>query len=394
MRIQLIFLALVVFSCSPDADQVTDPLDLLAAAKTTFGTNIDFEALPNYANQGKPNYITKDNAGGNGIIDKQATLGRVLFYDKNLSIDNSISCGSCHKQEFAFGDTAIQSSGVANGKTIRHSMRLINTRFANEGKFFWDERAANLETQTTMPIQDHLEMGFSGQSGRGNMATLLVKLSAIPYYKSLFTWAYGDANVTETRMQSALGQFIRSIQSFDSKYDQGRAIAGNDQAPFSNFTALENQGKNLYLTPPVFNANGERIAGGFGCQGCHQAPEFDIDPNSRNNGIIAVIGSNSVDVNVTRAPSLRDIVNTSGNVNTPLMHTGGVRGLNNMLGHYNDINAPARNTNLDPRLRPNNVGQKLLMTPTEMTAVIQFLRTLSGKNVYVDKKWSDPFVRN
>jgi cytochrome c peroxidase len=244
-----------------------------------------------------------------------------------------------------------------------------------------------------MPIQDHLEMGFSGQSGRGNMATLLVKLQAIPYYPELFTWAYGDNQVTESRMQRALAQFIRSIQSFDSKYDVGRAITGNDQAPFPNFTAMENQGKALFLTPPVFNVNGDRVSGGFGCQGCHQAPEFDIDPNSRNNGIIGVIGSSDLDVGVTRAPSLRDIVNEQGNLNGPLMHTGAVRGLINMLGHYNDINAPARNTNLDPRLKPNNIGQKLLMTPNEMTAVVQFLRTLSGKNIYVDKKWSDSFVK-
>lgn len=368
-------------------------LDPLTAAKTAFGTAIDFNALPNYANQSKPAYITKDNAGGNGIIDKQATLGRILFYDKNLSIDNSIACASCHKQAFAFGDTAIQSAGVSNGKTIRHSMRLINARFANETKFFWNERANNLETQTTMPIQDHLEMGFSGQAGRGNMTTLLAKLQAIPYYPELFTWAYGDNRVTETRMQSAMAQFVRSIQSFDSKYDVGRAQVQNDQAAFPNFTANENQGKALFLAAPIFNANSERIGGGFGCQGCHQAPEFDIDPNSRNNGIIGVIGSTDVDLNVTRAPSLRDVANASGAVNTPLMHTAGVKGLNNMLGHYNDINAPARNTNLDPRLKPNNIGQKLLMTPDEITAVIQFLRTLTGKNVYVDKKWSDPFVK-
>lgn len=392
MRIRLIIFTLVFYSCTPDVDSISDPLDILAEAKKTFGSTIDFNALPNYANQSIPAYITNDNSGGNGILDKQAVLGRVLFYDKNLSIDNSIACASCHQQAFAFGDTAVQSLGVSNARTVRHSMRLINARFANESKFFWDERAINLETQSTIPIQDHLEMGFSGQSGRGNMATLLGKLNEIAYYKSLFTWAYGDNKVTETRMQSALGQFIRSIQSFDSKYDIGRAQAGNDQAPFANFTALENQGKNLFLTPPVFNANGERIAGGFGCQGCHQAPEFDIDPNSRNNGIIAVIGSTNVDVNVTRAPSLRDVVNTAGNLNSPLMHTGGVKGLNNMLGHYNEINTPARNTNLDPRLRPNNVGQKLLMTPGEITAMVQFLRTLTGKNVYVDKKWSDPFA--
>ncbi|MEY4988068.1 MAG: hypothetical protein RL567_1847 [Bacteroidota bacterium] len=392
MRYLILLLAFVHIQCT-STEQVDSTSLPLASAMLPFSSTIDFENPANYANQSKPTYITKDNAGGNGIIDKQATLGRILFYDKNLSIDNSRSCASCHKQSFAFSDTAIQSAGVSNGKTIRHSMRLINARFANETKFFWNERASNLESQTTMPIQDHLEMGFSGESGRGNLNTLLAKLQAIPYYPELFTWAYGDNRVTETRMQSALAQFIRSIQSFDSKYDAGRAQVQNDQAAFPNFTALENQGKALFLTAPVFNANSERIGGGFGCQGCHQAPEFDIDPNSRNNGIIGVIGSTDLDVGVTRAPSLRDVVNEQGNVNGPLMHTGAVRGLNNMLGHYNDINAPARNTNLDPRLKPNNIGQKLLMTPNEITAVIQFLRTLSGKNVYVDKKWSDPFVK-
>lgn len=392
MRYLILLLAFVLIQCTT-TEQVDSSSLSLASAKSQFSTTIDFDNPANYANQSKPAYITKDNVGGNGIIDKQATLGRILFYDKNLSIDNSISCGSCHKQAIAFSDTAIQSLGVSNGKTIRHSMRLINARFANESKFFWNERANNLETQTTMPIQDHLEMGFSGESGRGNLNTLLAKLQAIPYYPELFTWAYGDNRVTETRMQSALAQFIRSIQSFDSKYDAGRALVQNDQASFPNFTAPENQGKALFLTPPVFNANSERVGGGFGCQGCHQAPEFDIDPNSRNNGIIGVIGSTDLDVGVTRAPSLRDVVNEQGNVNGPLMHTGAVRGLNNMLGHYNDINAPARNTNLDPRLRPNNIGQKLQMTPNEITAVVQFLRTLSGKNVYVDKKWSDPFVK-
>lgn len=392
MRYLILLLAFVLIQCTT-TEQVDSSSLSLASAKSQFSATIDFDNPANYANQSKPAYITKDNVGGNGIIDKQATLGRILFYDKNLSIDNSISCGSCHKQAIAFSDTAIQSVGVSNGKTIRHSMRLINARFANESKFFWNERANNLETQTTMPIQDHLEMGFSGESGRGNLNTLLAKLQAIPYYPELFTWAYGDNRVTESRMQSALAQFIRSIQSFDSKYDAGRAQVQNDQASFPNFTALENQGKALFLAPPVFNANSERVGGGFGCQGCHQAPEFDIDPNSRNNGIIGVIGSTDLDVGVTRAPSLRDVVNEQGNLNGPLMHTGAVRGLNNMLGHYNDINAPARNTNLDPRLRPNNIGQKLQMTPNEITAVVQFLRTLSGKNVYVDKKWSDPFVK-
>ncbi|MEN9959522.1 MAG: hypothetical protein RLZZ474_1766, partial [Bacteroidota bacterium] len=178
MRYLILLLAFVFFQCTT-TEQVDSPSLPLASAKLQFSSTIDFENPSNYANQTKPAYITKDNVGGNGIIDKQATLGRILFYDKNLSIDNNISCASCHKQNFAFSDTAIQSAGVSNGKTIRHSMRLINARFANESKFFWNERANNLEAQTTMPIQDHLEMGFSGESGRGNLNTLLAKLQAI-----------------------------------------------------------------------------------------------------------------------------------------------------------------------------------------------------------------------
>lgn len=221
----------------------------------TFGTNLDLDHLYNYANQTIPSYITKDNSAGNSINDKIATLGRVLFYDKNLSSNNSISCASCHKQEFAFGDNVVASTGV-NGTTGRHSMRLVNSRFATETHFFWDERALTLEQQTTMPIKDQGEMGISGLNGDLSFNDLLVKLSAKNYYKELFQFAYGNQEITEIKIQTALAQFIRSIQSFDSKYDTGRTLAPNYGAPFSNFTQQENQGKNLFLTPPTFNVSG------------------------------------------------------------------------------------------------------------------------------------------
>lgn len=389
MRHYSLLLSLLLFSCKDALDTAVtaDPYTEIKKA-----LSIDPAALENYAAQGKPAYVNKDNTAANPITDKVATLGRVLFYDKNLSVNNGFSCASCHKQEFAFGDTAVSSLGVDNGRTIRHSMRLINSRFANEVKFFWNERAASLEAQTTMPIQDHLELGFSGQTGRGNMTSLITKLGGIGYYKELFKLAYGDATITEARMQTALAQFIRSIQSFDSKYDVGRAQVANDGAPFPNFTAQENAGKNLFLAPPIFNGNSERIGGGFGCQGCHQAPEFDIDPNSRNNGFIGVIGSTQIDLDNTRSPSLRDILNASGVANTPFMHTAASQTIRQVLNHYNTIAAGPRNTNLDARLKPNNIGQNLQMTPAEIDAMVAFLRTLTGKDVYTNKKWGNPFL--
>ena len=102
-------------------------------------------------------------------------------------------------------------------------MRLVNARFSEEDNFFWDERARSLEEQTTQPIQDHIEMGFSGTNGQPNLDSLIRKMQNIDYYQSLFTLAFNDNTITEERMQQALAQFVRSIQSFDSKYDTGRA---------------------------------------------------------------------------------------------------------------------------------------------------------------------------
>ncbi len=384
----IVLSSVLLTSCHKNEDYVT--VDPFAAVKATFGSNLDMNNLANYANQPVPAYITKFNGANNPITDKGATLGRVLFYDKKLSSNNAISCASCHIQAHAFSDTNVASLGV-NGSTERHAMRLVNSRFSIESKFFWDERAASLEAQTTMPIRNHGEMGYSGTNGDEDFSALLTKLNAVDYYKELFQYVYGSSEVTEAKIQNALAQFIRSIQSFDSKYDTGRALAGSDNGPFSNFSAQENQGKNLFLTPPVFDATGNRTGGGLGCVGCHGAPEFDINPISGNNGIIGKISGTGIDVTVTRAPTLRDLVKPDGTTNGPMMHTGVITSLQAAIGHYGTINIAPGNTNLDPKLTPNGFGQQLHLNAQEVNAMIAFLKTLSGNNVYTDVKWSNPF---
>lgn len=384
----IVLSSVLLTSCHKNEDYVA--VDPFAAVKATFGSNLDMNNLANYANQPVPAYITKFNGANNPITDKGATLGRVLFYDKKLSSNNAISCASCHIQAHAFSDTNVASIGV-NGSTERHAMRLVNSRFSIESKFFWDERAASLEVQTTMPIRNHGEMGYSGTNGDEDFSALLTKLNAVDYYKELFQYVYGSSEVTEAKIQNALAQFIRSIQSFDSKYDTGRALAGSDNGPFSNFTAQENQGKNLFLTPPVFDATGNRTGGGLGCVGCHGAPEFDINPISGNNGIIGKITGTGIDVTVTRAPTLRDLVKPDGTTNGPMMHTGVITSLQAAIGHYGTINIAPGNTNLDPKLTPNGFGQQLHLNAQEVNAMIAFLKTLSGNNVYTDVKWSNPF---
>ena len=384
-----IFLLLILFHVSCNKNENSSSSDQ-SVIDQTFKGSINLNQLENYSNQSKPSYITRDNSNGNQINDAVATLGRVLFYDKKLSVNNSVSCRSCHKQEFAFGDTASPSKGVA-GNTSRQSMRLVNSRFSEEVRFFWDERATSLENQSTQPIKDHVEMGFSGTNGDPNFANLITKLSALDYYKVLFKKGFGNEEITEQKIQTALSQFIRSIQSFDSKFDIGRAQVNNDLANFPNYTAQENQGKNLFITRPTFDANGQRTAGGLGCGGCHRAPEFDIDPNSRSNGIGGSINGGP-DFTNTKAPSLRNITLSNGSIATPLMHTGVIKTIQAAIGHYGNLtNAASNNTNLDNRLKPNNIGQQLNLNAQEVNAVEAFLKTLSGNDVFTNKKWSDPF---
>ncbi|MFZ9981598.1 MAG: cytochrome-c peroxidase [Cyclobacteriaceae bacterium] len=382
-----LFLIIFLTGCSDDLGESQPWL----AIRAQFGDKINPDNPDDYAGQSRPTYITRDNTRNNPIENKKALLGRVLFYDKQLSIDNTVACASCHQQPLAFGSIRTSNDGVEGGTTARHSMRLVNSRFAAEVKFFWDERAATLEAQTTQPIQDHAEMGFSGRDGRPGFSDLIQKLNGIGYYEELFELAYGDSEITEGRIQQSIAQFIRSIQSFDSKFDAGRILVTGDIVPFSNFSQQENQGKNLFLLPPQFDGSGSRIGGGAGCAGCHAPPEFDISPNSRNNGVTGKINSLVPDFTVTRAPTLRDLIDANGNLIGPFMHDGSLKTLEEVIEHYNVIPIVEGNNNLDPKLRPNGMPQKLNLTDIEKQALVAFLKTLSGKAMYTDKKWSDPF---
>ena len=366
--------------------KISKAVSLLGLLFILVSGTIDLDDLFNYETQNVPSYITKDNTPETNQINNEiTTLGRVLFYDKNLSENNTIACASCHQQAFAFSDPLTSSVGLNGGNTGRHSMRLVNSRFSHEEKFFWDERAASLENQVTQPIQDHVEMGFSGTNGDPNFNDLILKLSAIDYYQILFEFAFGISTIDEDKIQKALAQFVRSIQSFDSKFDEGLVQAPNLNAPFPNYTPQENLGKQLFLSPPP--------NGGAGCAGCHAPPEFDIDPNTLNNGVIGMIGSSTeVDLTNTRSPSLRDIANPNGSLNGPMMHDGSMTSLLQVIEHYNNIPNHPENTNLDNRLqRPGNQTQQLNLTANEKSALEAFLKTLTGTGIYTNEIWSDPF---
>ena len=341
---------------------------------------------PNYSEQPVPSYIHQDNTlSENPITNLGALLGRVLFYDRRLSSNGQVSCASCHQQQHAFSDPESFSRGVS-GETNRRSMRLINVRFSDGQQMFWDKRARDVETQATMPIRDHLEMGFSGQGGQPPFEALLTELRSIEDYRLLFSTVFGDSAVTESRMQLALAQFIRSIQSFDSPYDEGRAMITSEIEDFPNFSEAQNRGKWLFNSSPLH--------GGAGCASCHRPPEFGIDSASQGNGITGSRNGDQ-DFSVTRAPTLRDLVDIRGRPHSAFMHDSSLANLVDVVSHYANVDDLV--PNLDSRVRLNSflfMNAEVENNPFSEQGkldLVSFLATLTGTGVYTDSKWSDPF---
>ena len=391
----LLVLVLSLNSCKKESTDITTAVsDVLNLPSTPFNyENITLPAhlLTNGFPGGFPGQhaaIIQDNTpADNPITNEGATLGRVLFYDKKLSANGTVACASCHIQANGFSDPKILSLGFDGGNTRRHSMSLANARFYESGKFFWDERAESLEEQVLMPIQDAVEMGMT-------LDELVAVVSAQDYYVELFTNAFGSSEVTTDRISKALSQFVRSIVSTNSKYDVGRAMVNNPLADFPNFTAQENQGKNLFFTAP---GNGL-----IACGGCHATEAFISKrlpggPNptqATNNGLdpvsttdLGVFEATGVTAHTGRfkVPSLKNIA-----VTAPYMHDGRFANLNQVIGHYS--NGIEDHPQLDPGLR-NNGGNpgRYGFNQNERAALVAFLNTLTDTDMLTDEKYSDPF---
>jgi cytochrome c peroxidase len=310
-----------------------------------------------------------DNTPANNpVTDHGATLGRVLFYDTRLSANGTISCGSCHVQKHAFVDPNRGSRGFEGGKTDRHAMNLVNLRYHPRARFFWDERGGNLESMVLLPVVNTLEMG----QDLGKLPGILAR---DPRYAELFWNAFGDNEITNERVSLALAQFLRSMVSYQSKYDDGRAGALSRTEDFSNFTVQENRGKALFLR---------------NCALCH-LPDQDahfvmtepvntgLDEDTRRpDGGVGDITLSPADMGRFKSPSLRNV-----EVTAPYMHDGRFATLDEVLEHYSS--GGKNHPNKDVRVQP------LHLTRSEKAALIAFLQTLTDREFLSDPKFSDPF---
>jgi cytochrome c peroxidase len=295
----------------------------------------------------------------NPITNAGATLGRVLFYDKRLSLNNSVSCGSCHSQANGFADPAQFSTGFQGGLTGRHGPALGNAKFYRRGKFFWDERAATLEDQALMPIQNEVEMGMT-------LPDLVTKLQNTSFYPQLFQDAFGTPEVTSDRISKALAQFMRAMVTYQAKFDQ--SIVTPLQSPL---TASEQNGRN------IFNNAGH-------CGGCHGTNAF-IAVIPENNGLDATITDVGVGNGAFKVPSLRNVA-----VRGRFMHDGRFTSLDQVVEFYNS--GVQNNPGLSPALKtPQGQPIRLNLTAQEKADLIAFLQALTDNTFLNDPKFSNPF---
>ncbi|NEN24937.1 c-type cytochrome [Cryomorpha ignava] len=314
---------------------------------------------------------------------EQLELGRVLFYEKALSINNAVSCGSCHKQVNAFADNTAFSTGFESGKTTRNTppIQNLNSGFFEGDEFsgqalFWDGRTRNLNELVIAPTQNHIEMGMRSADD------LVSRLRGKPYYATLFQNRFGSEEITIEKVSIALTSFIRQFESINSKFDMSFFFNSLD-----DLSVLESQGFQLFT-------------GKYNCMSCHDVlsnsgyseptgEEFvniGLNVDYADKGRAAVTG-NEADNGKFRIPNLRNIALTA-----PYMHDGRFSTLEEVIGHYSEDLQP--NINLDSRLR-ESTGEPLKMniSESETVALVAFLNTLTDQNLPHDKRLSDPFIK-
>ena len=306
------------------------------------------------------------------ITNERITLGRVLFYDKKMSLNNTVSCGSCHQQSLAFSDGLSSSEGFAGKTTPRNSMTIVNPFLNNN--MFWDSRTPTVRELTLQPVFNHLEMGMESSQ------KLVEKISATEYYKPLFKSAYGSEDVSEAKIADAMTQFLCSMVSANSKFDKGL------ETNFSNFDDTEMAGKNLFFGVAKCSMchSGNNFSAPDFIGGDYGAPEIK---GTANIGLNRVYKDNGKGDGKFKIPSLRNIALTA-----PYMHDGRFKSLSEVVEHYNS--GIQEHPSLDSKFR-NSLGkpQRLNLTTSEKYALVAFLNTLTDKSLIEDVKFSDPFIK-
>jgi cytochrome c peroxidase len=287
----------------------------------------------------------------NPMTVEKVALGRLLYFDKRLSIDDTISCATCHAPESAFAEAKKTSVGVHGQVGARNAPTVINRVFSTVQ--FWDGRAPSLEEQAKGPVVNPIEMAMPSHD------FIVEKISKIEGYKPLFQRAFGSDAITINHVAKAIAAFERTVLSGSSPYDK---FESGDQAALSE---VAKRGFDVFENKAA-------------CRKCHSGFNFTDekfhnlgvgwDPKEKrlkDEGRFAVT-KNEQDKGAFKTPTLREIAKTA-----PYMHDGGLATLEEVVELYNK--GGEKNPYLDKDIKPLN------LTKQEKADLVEFLKSLSGE---------------
>jgi|SRR5215510_973750 len=291
-------------------------------------------------------YVPEDNP----LTEEKVALGKQLYFDKRLSIDNTVACASCHNPRFGFTDGKPVSTGIKGQKGGRSAPTTINRAFSKEQ--FWDGRAASLEDQAKGPIANPIEMGFTPEG-------VVKRLRGIKGYGDQFQKVFGTADFTIDHVAKAIAAYERTILSGNSPFDKYQA---------GDKTALSEAAQRGLA---LFN-------GKANCFRCHTGFNF-TDEGFRNIGVGWDSGKKEFtdtahyqvtkkegDKGAFKTPTLRNIAQTA-----PYMHDGSKKTLEDVVEYYGRGGTP--NPYLAAEVKPLN------LTVSEKKDLVAFLRSLTGE---------------
>ena len=284
----------------------------------------------------------------NPMTIQKVELGRVLFFDRRLSADNTIACASCHLAQKAFTDGQPVSTGIKGQKGGRSAPASFNRVFSSAQ--FWDGRAASLEEQSIGPFTNPIEHGFV------NYDVMIAKMKKIPGYNPLFLQAFGE-DITIGNVGKAIASFQRTVLSGNSpadKFDQGGEAGAISQDAQRGLLLFRDKAR---------------------CTKCHSGFNF-TDEKFHNLGIgwddnkvdlgRYMVTKNAEDIGAFKTPTLREISRSA-----PYMHDGRFKTLEEVVNFYNK--GGVKNPHQDPLILP------LELTDQEKSDLLAFLRTLNGE---------------
>jgi cytochrome c peroxidase len=333
----------------------------------------------------------------NPMTAEKIRLGEALYFDKRLSVDETVSCATCHDPASAFTDHNPRASGVQNKPGMRSVPTVLNAMFS--GTLFWDGRAGSLEEQAKQPLVNPAEMGMKDYDA------VVARVARIPQYAQRFRRVFKREGITIETIVKAIAAFERTQLSGNSPFD--RFIAGDKSA----ITDAQKRGWDLFqhkaqcikchtfsaaapfFTDFSFHNTGVATKNRNFEQLVQRAQRINraTPANAERLSILAhadglsdlgryLVSGQARDIGAFKTPTLRDIELT-----TPYMHEGSEKTLLDVVRFYNR----GGNTNqyLDERILPLNLSDQ------EMNELVQFMRSLTSDDVLRGSQTAKPQTR-